>query len=526
MNTPALMEKHKKATGGKIVTRFPPEPNGYLHVGHAKAMFLDFGYARKMDGDCVLRFDDTNPETEKTEYIDSIIEMVKWMGHTPTKITYSSDYFGGLFELGKKLIRRGKAFICHQSSEEMSRDRKAKVDSPWRERDPEESLRLFEDMKKGKYAEGEATLRMKIDMQSVNPVMRDPIAYRVKHAPHPRTRDKWCIYPSYDYTHCIVDSLEWITHSLCTLEFEIRRDSYYWLLEALDLYRPYVWEFSRLNITHTIMSKRKLLFLVNEKRVRGWDDPRMPTLTGMRRRGYPYKALNKFCAAIGISRAKNIISYGTLEYWIRADLDPTVPRAFAVLKPLKVTITNFKSEEKLIAPNHPKKDELGSRKISFTETVYINETDFRKEDKKGYYGLAPGKTAMLRYAYPITVDDVVCNEKGAVTELKATCDYGKTVKTKGVLHWVSNKAHSAEIRLYDDLFLAEDPGTLDKSKWLENLNPESEVILETALIEESLESAKAGDRFQFERTGYFICDVDSTEDKKVFNLTVSLKDSR
>ena len=526
MNSPALMEKHKKATGGKIITRFPPEPNGYLHVGHAKAMFLDFGYARKMNGECILRFDDTNPVTEKTEYIDSIVETVKWMGHSPTRITYSSDYFTELYQLGKELIRRGKAYVCHQSSEEMKRDRETKTESPWRDRDSGESLRLFEDMKKGKYGEGEATLRMKIDMKSANPVMRDPIAYRVKHAPHPRTGDTWCIYPSYDYTHCIVDSLEWITHSLCTLEFEIRRDSYYWLLEALDLYRPYVWEFSRLNVTHTIMSKRRLLHLVKENRVRGWDDPRMPTLMGMRRRGYPSTALNRFCAAIGVSRAKNIISYNTLEYWIRTELDSTAPRAFMVLKPLKVTITNFKEEETLEAPNHPKKSELGIRKLSFTKEVYINSSDFRKEDSKGYYGLAPGKVAMLRHAYPITVDSMVTDDNGIVTELKATCDYDKSVKPKGVLHWVSGKASKAEVRLYNHLFKTEDVSTLDKATWLDDINPDSEVVVENALIEESLTSAKTGDKFQFERTGYFVCDQDSTLEKKVFNLTVSLRESR
>lgn len=522
-NTPELLALHKEKSGGKIVCRFPPEPNGYLHVGHAKAMFISFGYAKKMNGDCVLRFDDTNPVGEETEYIKSIEEMCRWMGHSPTRITYSSDYFPKLFELAVELIKRGKAFVCFQTGDEVKRDRENCADSPFRNRSVEENLELFEGMRKGKFAEGEATLRMKIDMKHDNPCMRDPVAYRIIYAPHPHVGDEWCIYPSYDYTHCLVDSLEWVTHSLCTLEFEIRRDSYYWLLEALDLYRPFVWEFARLNLEFTMMSKRKLKQLVDQKYVSGWDDPRMPTLSGMRRRGYPSSALNRFCSAIGTSRGTNVIGMHVLEHWVRADLDPRVPRVLTVLRPLKLTITNFKGEETLKIKNHPKNDALGEREVTLTKVVYIERTDFRSVDDPKYYGLAPGKTAMLRYAYPVTVDRFETSDAGDVTELFGTFDYEKSVKPKGVLHWVNNSAPVVEVRLYNKLFNAENPAGL-KSAWLDDLNPESEIVLKTARIEKTGASAKKGDCFQFERSGYFVVDnVLSTDGHPVFNMTVSLK---
>lgn len=524
-NTPELLEKHRVATGGKIITRFPPEPNGYLHVGHAKAMFIDFGYAKKMGGQCILRFDDTNPTVEKTEYIKAILAMVKWMGHEPMKITYSSNYFEQLFDLAVELIRRGKAYVCHQTGDEVSRDRKEGIESPWRNRSIEENIRQFHDMRKGKYGEGEATLRMKIDMKSANLVMRDPVAYRVLHSPHPHVGDKWCIYPSYDYTHCIVDSLEWVTHSLCTLEFEIRRDSYYWLLEALDLYRPFVWESARLNLEYTVMSKRKLKLLVMQKYVRGWDDPRMPTLAGMRRRGYTPSSLNKFCAAIGISRAQNMIGLHVLEHWVRADHDTNAKRVLAVLRPLKVTIVNFKEEETLNVAYHPKNESAGRRDIRLTQTVYIDRTDFRMKDEKGYFGLAPGKSAILRYAYPIKVVEVLNGTDGEVCELKVEMDYEKKVKPKGVLHWVGSNGMPFEARLYQTLFKCADPSSM-KDDWLEDLNEESEVVLKGAMIEENVKGTKAGTTFQFERTGYFTIDTDTTDEMLVFNMTVSLRDSR
>eukprot|EP00177_Eucheuma_denticulatum_P006236 GFKZ01011376.1.p1 GENE.GFKZ01011376.1~~GFKZ01011376.1.p1 ORF type:complete len:787 (-),score=112.62 GFKZ01011376.1:589-2949(-) len=523
-NTPDLLQKHHEATGGKIVTRFPPEPNGYLHIGHAKAMFIDFGYAKKMSGNCILRFDDTNPTVEKREYIEAIKEMVSWMGHEPTKITFSSDYFEQLYDLAVELIKRGKAYVCHQTGDEISRDRKDGVESPWRNRPMEENLRLFADMRKGKYGEGEATLRMKIDMQHANLVMRDPVAYRVLHSPHPHVGDKWCVYPSYDYTHCIVDSLEWITHSLCTLEFEIRRDSYYWLLEALDLYRPFVWESARLNLEYTVMSKRKLKELVEKEYVRGWDDPRMPTLVGMRRRGYTPNALNRFCSAIGISRSSNVIGMHVLEHWVRTELDTTVKRVLAVLRPLKVVIANFRGEETFSVPNHPKDASMGNREVTLTRTVYIEKTDFRMEDSKGYYGLAPGKSAMLRYAYPIKVLEVKTDSTGEADELIVEMDYDKVKKTKGVLHWVGEYSRAFEARLYSTLFKSEDPAGL--GDWLADLNDKSEVVLGGGMIEPSAAGAGKGTSFQFERMGYFCVDDDSSKEKPVFNMIVPLRDSR
>jgi glutaminyl-tRNA synthetase len=526
-NSAELLERRRAATGGKVVCRFPPEPNGYLHIGHAKAMFIDFGYAAKTSGETILRFDDTNPVAEKEEYVDSIIDMVEWMGHKPVRVTYSSDYFMELYELAKELIRRGKAYVCHQTGDKIKTGRENMIESPFRKRSIEENLKLFDDMRKGKYGEGEAILRMKIDMKSVNSVMRDPIAYRVLHSPHARTGDEWCIYPSYDYTHCIVDSLEWVTHSLCTLEFEIRRDCYYWLLEALDLYRPFVWEFARLSLEYTMMSKRKLKELVERGLVSGWDDPRMPTLSGMRRRGYPPSAINAFCAAIGASRAPNLIGLHVLEHFVRAELDRTCKRAFAVLRPLKVTISNFQGEEVLSVPNHPKNGSLGRRDLVLTKTVFIEKTDFRFVDEKNYFGLAPGKTAMLRYGYPISVDKVITDESGnEAVELLVTLDYEKSVKPKGVLHWVGQASIGVEMRMLSTLFLSPDPASLDKLAWLEDVNPKGLEVIPNALVEPSVAVAKGRESFQFERTGYFALDDDATAERPVFNLIVSLRDSR
>jgi glutaminyl-tRNA synthetase len=526
-NSPELLEKRRAATGGKTVCRFPPEPNGYLHIGHAKAMFIDFGYASKTGGETILRFDDTNPVAERDEYVGSIVEMVRWMGHAPVRTTYSSDYFGELYELAKELIRRGKAYVCHQTGAEIKHGRECMIDSPHRDRPVAENLKLFDDMRKGKYGEGEATLRMKIDMKSTNSVMRDPIAYRILHSPHARTGDTWCVYPSYDYTHCIVDSLEWVTHSLCTLEFEVRRDCYYWLLEALDLYRPFVWEFARLSLEHTMMSKRKLKELVERGLVSGWDDPRMPTLSGMRRRGYPASAINSFCAAVGASRAPNMIGLHVLEHAVRTELDRTCKRAFAVLRPLKVVITNFRGDEKLTVANHPKDASMGTRTMVLTETVYIERSDFRAVDEKSYYGLARGKTAMLRYAYPVTVDEVVMDESGGeAAELRVSMDYEKSVKPKGVLHWVNESAPGVDVRMLSTLFVHPDPASLDKVAWLEDVNPNGLERIPDALVEPSVLDAKGRESYQFERTGYFALDDDSTPERPVFNLVVSLRDSR
>eukprot|EP00735_Rhodelphis_limneticus_P003131 TRINITY_DN1440_c0_g1::TRINITY_DN1440_c0_g1_i1::g.27099::m.27099 TRINITY_DN1440_c0_g1::TRINITY_DN1440_c0_g1_i1::g.27099 ORF type:complete len:656 (-),score=281.09,sp/P52780/SYQ_LUPLU/55.10/0.0,tRNA-synt_1c/PF00749.16/4.2e-108,tRNA-synt_1c/PF00749.16/1.5e+04,tRNA-synt_1c_C/PF03950.13/1e-43,tRNA-synt_1e/PF01406.14/0.1 TRINITY_DN1440_c0_g1_i1:97-1947(-) len=530
-NSEALLEAHKKATGGKIMTRFPPEPNGYLHVGHAKSMFLNFGYAKETGGLCYMRFDDTNPEAEKQEYIDAIHEDMQWLGHKPWKTTYSSDYFPQLYDYAIVLIKKGLAYVDHQTKDDIAKTRAVKGDSPWRTRTIEENLKLFEDMRKGKYGEGMATLRLKIDNQNPNPTLWDPVAYRIKHIPHPRTADAWCIYPSYDYSHCIIDSIENITHSLCTTEFEIRRDLYYWVLWALDLYRPFVWEFSRLNITGTALSKRKLLLMVKEKFVRGWDDPRMPTVRGMRRRGFTPASLHKFCELAGVSRNDNVLDVKLLEHCVRLDLDLVAARALAVLNPLKVTIKNFEAR-KVTLPNHPKDTAFGSRDVWLCPTLYIEHDDFKLEDAKGYFGLAPGKQVLLRNAgIAIQCDEVVKDAQGNPVELKVTAlDVDKLEKKpKGVLHWVSLTAPGgsvvkAEMRLYDRLFKSDFPAELEN--WIEDLNPTSEVIVRDALIEPSLVGVKAGTPFQFERLGYFTVDSDSRDGHLVFNRTITLKESK
>ncbi|XP_019164926.1 PREDICTED: glutamine--tRNA ligase-like isoform X1 [Ipomoea nil] len=534
-NTKELLEKHLKATGGKVYTRFPPEPNGYLHIGHAKAMFIDFGLAKERDGCCYLRYDDTNPEAEKKEYIDHIEEIVRWMGWEPFKITYTSDYFQELYELAVALIQNGHAYVDHQTPEEIKEYREKKINSPWRDRPIEESLRLFDEMKRGMIEEGKATLRMKQDMQSDNPNMYDLIAYRIKFTPHPHAGDKWCIYPSYDYAHCIVDSLENVTHSLCTLEFEIRRASYYWLLDALGIYKPFVWEYSRLNITNNVMSKRKLNRLVTEKWVDGWDDPRLMTLAGLRRRGVTPTAINDFVCGIGITRSDHsVIRLDRLEYHIREELNKTAPRTMVVLNPLKVVITNL--EAGLVMELDAKKwpdaqsdDSSSFYKVPFSKVVYIEHTDFRMKDSKDYYGLAPGKSVLLRYAFPIKCTEVILgDDKETVVELRAEYDPSKTVKPKGVLHWVAEPSPGVdplkvEVRLFEKLFLSENPGELDD--WLGDLNPNSKAVMPNAYAVPLLRNATLGDKFQFERLGYFAVDKDSTAEKLVFNRTVTLRDS-
>ncbi|XP_075103234.1 glutamine--tRNA ligase-like [Nicotiana tabacum] len=534
-NSKELLEKHLKVTGQKVLTRFPPEPNGYLHIGHAKAMFVDFGLAKERGGGCYLRFDDTNPEAEKKEYIDHIKEIVGWMGWEPYKITHTSDYFQDLYELAVELIRRGHAYVDHQTPEEVKEYRERKMNSPWRDRPIEESLRLFDEMKKGMINEGKATLRMKQDMQSDNFNMYDLIAYRIKFTPHPHAGDKWCIYPSYDYAHCIVDSLENITHSLCTLEFETRRASYYWLLDALGLYQPFVWEYSRLNVSNTVMSKRKLNRLVTEKWVDSWDDPRLMTLAGLRRRGVTSTAINAFVRGIGITRSDcSMIHLSRLEYHIREELNKTAPRTMVVLNPLKVVITNL--EAGLVTdldakkwPEAPANDASSFYKVPFSRVVYIERTDFRLKDSKDYFGLAPGKCVLLRYAYPIKCTDVIlADDKETVLEIRAEYDPSKTTKPKGVLHWVAEPSPGVdplkvEVRLFDRLFLSENPAELED--WLGDLNPESKVVIQNAYAVPLVRTAALGDRFQFERLGYFAVDQDSTSEKLVFNRTVTLRDS-
>ncbi|KAL1531838.1 glutamine--tRNA ligase [Salvia divinorum] len=533
-NSKEILDKHLKVTGGKVHTRFPPEPNGYLHIGHAKAMFVDFGLAKERGGGCYLRFDDTNPEAERKEYIDHIEEIVGWMGWEPFKITYTSDYFQELCELAVELIRRDHAYVDHQTPDEIKEYREKKMNSPWRDRPIEESLKLFDDMKKGLVEEGKATLRMKQDMQSDNFNMYDLIAYRIKFTPHPHAGDKWCIYPSYDYAHCVVDSLENITHSLCTLEFETRRASYYWLLDALGLYQPYVWEYSRLNITNTVMSKRKLNRLVTEKWVDGWDDPRLMTLAGLRRRGVTSTSINAFVRGIGITRSDNsLIRLNLLEYHIRDELNKTAPRTMVVLNPLKVVITNMDAAVMDLDakkwPDAPADDASSFYKVPFSKVVYIEQSDFRLKDCKDYYGLAPGKSVLLRYAFPIKCTDVVLGDDNeTVLEIRAEYDPSKKSKPKGVLHWVSEsspgvKPLKVEVRLFDKLFNSENPAELDD--WLSDLNPHSKVVIKDAYAVPSVKDAAVGDSFQFERLGYFVVDPDSSSEKLVFNRTVTLRDN-
>ncbi|KAB1205542.1 Glutamine--tRNA ligase [Morella rubra] len=488
-NMKDLLEKHLKATGGKVLTRFPPEPNGYLHIGHAKAMFIDFGLAKDRGGGCYLRYDDTNPQAEKKEYIDHIQEIVQWMGWEPFKITYTSDYFRDLYDLAVELIRRGHAYVDHQTADEIKEYREKKMNSPWRDRPVPESLKLFDDMRRGLIEEGKATLRMKQDMQSDNYNMYDLIAYRIK----------------------AMDSLENITHSLCTLEFETRRASYYWLLHALGLYQPYVWEYSRLNVTNTVMSKRKLNRLVTEKWVDGWDDPRLMTLAGLRRRGATSTAINAFVRGIGITRSDNsTINLDRLEYHIREELNKTAPRAMVVLHPLKVVITNLEAGSVIDLdakrwPEAPPDDASAFYKVHFSNTVYIDHSDFRMKDSKDYYGLAPGKSVLLRYAFPIKCTEVIlADDKENVLEIRAEYDPSKKTKPKGVLHWVAESLPGVdplrvEVRLFDKLFLSENPAELDD--WLADLNPQSKEAIPSAYAVSLLQNAAVGDRFQFERLG-------------------------
>src|SRR5579872_6560140 len=528
--------------GGRVQTRFPPEPNGYLHIGHAKSINLNFGLAAEFGGKCNLRFDDTNPEKEETEYVESIIEDVHWLGGDfEDRIFYASDYFGQLYEWAIQLIKAGKAFVCDLTAQQVSEMRgtftEPGKESPYRNRSVEENLDLFERMKTGEFPDGARTLRAKIDMASPNLNMRDPIMYRIVHAEHHRTGDTWCIYPMYDFAHGQSDSIEHVTHSICTLEFEDHRPLYDWYVEQLGIYHPQQIEFDRLNLTYTLLSKRKLRTLVEDGHVRGWDDPRMPTLSGVRRRGYTPAALRNFCAAIGASKTNGIIELEMLEHYVRDDLNRCAPRVMGVLRPLRLVIDNYPEDlvEQMDAVNNPEDPGAGSRKIPFSKTLWIEQEDFREAPPKGYFRLSPGREVRLRYGYLVTCTGVVKDaQTGEVVEVHCRYDPatsgGATPdgrKVKSTIHWVS-AAHAveAEVRLYEKLFLREDPDkTGEGQNFTANLNPQSLEVLTGCKLEPMLGSAKAGSHYQFERLGYFCVDPDTTEKRPVFNRTVALRDT-
>lgn len=526
---------------GKVVTRFPPEPNGYLHIGHAKAICLDFGIAAENNGVCHLRFDDTNPTKEDTEYEESIQNDVRWLGFDFGKhLYYASDYFERMYECAVELIKRGKAYVCDLSAEEWDEYRgdlaNPGKESPGRKRSVEENLDLFARMRAGEFEDGAKVLRARIDMASPNINMRDPVIYRIRRAHHFRHGDKWCIYPMYDYAHPLEDAFEGVTHSLCTLEFEIHRPLYDWVLDSLGYKfpdRPQQTEFSRLNLTYTVMSKRKLLQLVKENHVHGWDDPRMPTLSGMRRRGIPASAIRRLCKMVGVTKFDGLTDVAVLEYCVREELNSSAPRFLAVLDPLKVTITNFPEEgvDPLDAVNNPEDPAAGCRKLAFTRELYIEKSDFMMEPPKGYFRLAPGKEVRLRYGYFIKCEEVVTDAAGNVIELKCSFDpatRGGSApdgrKVKGTIHWVSaSESVPAEVRLYDRLFSVEQPGA-DGVDFLTQLNADSLKVV-TGRLEPELAKLASGSTVQFERLGYFTVDPDSAPGKPVFNRTVTLKDS-
>lgn len=526
---------------GRVHTRFPPEPNGYLHLGHAKSICLNFGIAGDYHGLCNLRFDDTNPEKENEEYVESIQADVRWLGYDwEDRLYFASDYFPQLYEFALYLIRAGKAYVDSLSAEQIREYRgtlkEPGKNSPWRDRSVEENLELFEAMKAGAFNEGEHVLRARIDMASPNMNLRDPTIYRIRKTIHHRTGDEWCIYPMYDYTHCISDALEGITHSLCTLEFEDHRALYDWFLDQLPVpCHPQQIEFARLNLNYTVMSKRKLNQLVSESRVDGWDDPRMPTISGVRRRGFPPAAVREFCERIGVTRNDTVIDVGVLENCVREELDRTSPRVLAVLDPLKVIIENYPDGqvEMLEGINHPNNPDMGKREIPFSKTLYIERDDFMEDPPKKFFRLGPGREVRLRYAYFITCNEVIKNDAGDVIELR--CSYDPQTrggqapdgrKVKGTIHWVSAQhAMQAEVRLYDRLFMDADPEAAEDD-WKAGLNPDSRRVIEAALLEPSLNAATPDTVYQFERLGYFCMDgKDSTSEQPVFNRTITLRDS-
>lgn len=521
--------------GGRVHTRFPPEPNGYLHIGHAKSICLNYGLARQYGGKFNLRFDDTNPAKEEQEYVDSIVDDVRWLGgQWDDRMFFASDYFNQLYDWAIKLIKDGKAYVCDLSADQMRQYRGTLTEpgrnSPNRDRTVAENLDLFERMRAGEFPDGSRTLRSKIDMASPNVNLRDPVMYRIKRATHHRTGDKWCIYPSYDFTHGQTDSIEGITHSICTLEFENHRPLYDWYCLALGIHHPQQIEFARLNLTYAVMSKRKLLQLVQEKHVAGWDDPRMLTIRGLRRRGYTPEAMWKFCERIGVAKFNSTIDMAWLEDAIREDLNERAPRALAVLRPLKVVLSNVAAGEvrELEAANHPQKPELGVRTMPLTREIYIEQDDFLEEAPKKFFRLKPDGEVRLRNAGIIKCDEVVKDATGRVTELRCTFDPDHSRKVKGTIHWVSaEKCLTAEVRLYDHLFNVETPDDAPPGgTFLDNLNPNSLEVIREAKLEPSLAAAKPGDRFQCERLGYFYVDpVDSKPGQPMFNRTATLRDS-
>jgi len=526
--------------GNRVHTRFPPEPNGYLHIGHAKAICLNFGLAQDYNGLCNLRFDDTNPEKEDIEYVDSIEADIRWLGFDwGERMYYASDYFPQLYDFAVQLIKEGKAFVDSSTPDEIKDMRGTPTEpgekSQYRSRSVEENMQLFADMKSGKFEEGAHVLRTKIDMASPNMHMRDPVIYRIRKATHHNTGDQWCIYPMYDYAHPISDWIEGITHSICTLEFEIHRPLYDWFLIELHLEnRPQQIEFARLKLNHTVMSKRKLLQLVQKGHVGGWDDPRMPTISALRRRGFTPEAIRNFSERVGVAKRDAITDYALLEHSIREDLNIRAPRVMAVLNPLKIVITNYTDGkvEELEAENNPEDTKAGKRMLSFSKHIFIEREDFREVAPKKFHRLYPGSEVRLKNAYIIKCNEVIKNDKGEITELYCTYDpetksgSASSRSVKGTIHWVSAEhAVKAEVRLYDRLFTVEDPDADDDKDFKEFLNPHSLDVLNNCLVEPSLISAKAGDKFQFVRQGYFCVDPDSTPEKLIFNRTVALRDS-
>jgi glutaminyl-tRNA synthetase len=528
--------------GGRVATRFPPEPNGYLHIGHAKSICLNFGAALEYGGTCNLRFDDTNPTKEDTEYVESIIQDVRWLGYDwDDRLYFTSDYFGQLYEYAIKLIEKGKAYVDSLSAEEIRKYRgtlsEPGRESPYRDRGPEENLDLFRGMKEGEFGEGEYVLRAKIDMTSGNLNMRDPVMYRILKQHHHRTGDEWSIYPMYDFAHGQSDSIEEITHSLCTLEFEDHRPLYDWFINALEIYPPRQIEFARLKLSYTLLSKRKLMQLVSEDHVTGWDDPRMPTISGLRRRGYTPGSIRNFCDTIGVTKQDSLIDASLLEHSVRDDLNKTASRVMAVLNPLKVVITNYPDDttEEMDAINNPEDESMGTRKVPFSKELYIERDDFMEDPPKKFFRLAPGREVRLRYAYFITCTEVIKDDEGNVTELRCTYDPASRGgnspdgrKVKATLHWVSARhALSAEVRLYDRLFTEAEPESDKEGRpFTDFLNPDSLTVLSNTKLEPSLREAKPGVNYQFERLGYFYTDPeDSAQGKPVFNRTVTLRDT-
>lgn len=536
----SIIDEHNRTSrfGGKVVTRFPPEPNGYLHIGHAKAMCLNFGLAERYGGRCHMRFDDTNPAKEEVEYVESILDDVRWLGWDwGEHLYFASDHFDKLHQFAVDLIEKGKAYVDDLNQEQIRKYRgtltEPGVESPFRDRSVEDNLALFRGMKNGEFEEGTKVLRAKIDMASGNINMRDPVLYRILKAPHHRTGEQWVIYPMYDFAHGQCDSIEGVTHSVCTMEYEDHRPLYDWFLSALDEYHPQQIEFARLNLSNTVLSKRKLIQLVQEGRVSGWDDPRMPTLAGLRRRGYTPEAIRKFCERVGVAKRQNVIDIGMLEHAVREDMNASAQRALAVLNPLKVVIENYPhgQVEDLDAVNNPEDPSAGTRKLPFSRELYIERDDFMSNPPKKFFRLSPGREVRLRYGYLVTCTEVITDEAGAIVELR--CAYDPQTRggqapdgrrVRGTIHWVSAQhAADAEVRLYDHLFTSERPD--DDDDFMTTLNPRSLQVVSNAKIEPSIADASPGQRFQFERLGYFVVDPDSKPGDLVFNRTVTLRDS-